>query len=88
MTNITPTDDRILVKVDDPETVSKGGVILSVGSQERQTEGVVQAIGPRVSDEIAVGDRILFTKYGGYATEVGEEDVVFLRETDVLAVVS
>lgn len=86
--SLKPTDDRVLVEIDEPETVSKGGVILAQQAQTKPTEGTVVAKGAQVPDDVNVGDKIVFSKYGGYLTEVAGEEKLFLRYSDVLAVKS
>lgn len=95
---IKPLGDRVLIKVLEAEERTKGGIVLPDTAKEKPQEGEVMAVGSgRLLDngtvkplEVRVGDRVLFGKYSG--TEValrsgkGEDDLMILREEDILAV--
>lgn len=95
-TIVRPLGDRILVRRVDAETTSKGGIIIPPTATEKPTEAIVVAVGPgrvldngaRLEPNVKTGDRILFGKYGGNEIKVDGEDHVFLREDDILAVLS
>ncbi|MGI6128729.1 MAG: co-chaperone GroES [bacterium] len=90
---LKPLGDRIVVKTITAEERTKGGIVLPDTAKEKPQEGEVIAVGPgrildngqRLAPEVAVGDRVIYAKYGG--TEVKLEDVEYLilRESDVLA---
>jgi chaperonin GroES len=91
---IKPLDDRILVKQCEAEAVTAGGIVLPDSAQEKQTRGVVQATGPgrlldsgeRGAMSVKKGDEVFYSRYGGTEIKVGGEEMVILRESDVLAV--
>lgn len=84
---IQPLHDRVLVRRVAVEQVSRGGIILSEADPiESQREGIVQAIGPKVY-EIAVGDRVVLGKWSGEDTKIEGENLVMVRETDILGVI-
>ncbi len=90
---INPLDDRVVVRANDAEETTAGGIVLPDAAQEKPQRGVVVAVGPgrlldsgeRASVSVEVGDEILFGKYGGTDIEVDGEDVKILRESDILA---
>lgn len=95
-TKITPLQDRVLVRrLDEEEEASEGGIILPDSAKEKPQEGEVLAVGPgKVTDDgarqkpdLKEGDRILFAKYAGTEVKVDGEDLLIMREDDVLAVV-
>lgn len=90
---INPLDDRLVVKADEAEETTAGGIVLPDAAQEKPQRGTVVAIGPgklldsgqRASIGVEVGDKVLFSKYGGTEIEVDGEEVKILRESDILA---
>lgn len=88
-----PMADLVLVKPSKKEEVSRGGIVLPDSAKEKPQEGDVLAVGPgRVSEagkkipmEIAVGDVVVYSKYGGTEITVDGEEMVLLHETDILA---
>lgn len=93
---LKPLGDRVVVRVIEQEEKTRGGIVLPDTAKEKPQEGEVLAVGPgrildngqRVAPEVKVGDRIIFAKYGGTEVEVGGEEYLILRESDILAVVS
>jgi len=91
--NLRPLDDRVVVKPMEAEEVTAGGIVLPDTAQEKPQRGKVIAVGPgRLLDNgnrgelsVAVGDEVIFGKYGGTEIEVGGEEVKILRESDILA---
>lgn len=91
--SIKPLSDRVVVRDDDPEFVSAGGVVIPDGAAERPLSGVVLAVGPGLADAdggaralvVGVGDRVLFTGYAGSVVEHGGEAYRILREGEILA---
>lgn len=89
-----PLHDRLLVKRQEAETRSKGGIIIPENAKEKPIEGVVIAVGNgKVLDdgkvralEVKVGDKILFGKYSGTEIKVEGDEHVILREEEVLGV--
>ena len=90
---LEPLADRLVVKPIEKEEVSKGGIILPDTAKEKPQEGEVIAVGPgRMSDEgkriemdVKVGDIVVYAKYGGTEIKVEQEDLIILRESDILA---
>jgi chaperonin GroES len=88
-----PMADLVLVKPNKSEQVSRGGIVLPDTAKEKPQEGTVIAVGTgRVSEagkkvpmEIAVGDVVLFSKYGGTEITVEGDELVMLHEADILA---
>ena len=93
---IRPLADRIVVKRTKEEEKTKGGIIIPDTAKEKPVEGTVVAVGNGkiLKDgkqrplDVKVGDRILFGKYTGSEVKIDGEELVMLREDDVLAVVS
>ena len=90
----TPTSDRIIVKRVEAQTVSAGGIHIPENVTEKSTRGRVLAVGPgrvlpsgtRVPVGVSVGDLVLFGRKAGTEVKLDGEDVVFMREDDVFAV--
>ena len=90
---IKPLADRVVVKPIERETVSKGGVVLPDTVKEKPQEGKVIAVGDgKISDDgkripldVKVDDIVIYSKYGGTEIKVNDEDVMILRESDILA---
>jgi len=93
--NIQPLQDRVLVKTLDTGEMKKGGIIIPDTAKEKPQEAEVIAIGPgRVSDDgklipvnVKVGDKILYGKYSGTEVTVDGTEYLFMRESDILAVI-
>jgi chaperonin GroES len=91
---LRPLGDRIIVKASEKEEVSRGGIVLPDTAKEKPQEGEVIAVGPgRTLDngkiaevEVKVGDKVLFAKYGGTEVKVDGEEVIILRQDDILAI--
>ncbi|MGD0355010.1 MAG: co-chaperone GroES [Dehalococcoidia bacterium] len=90
---IQPLGDRVLVKPLEKEDMTKGGIYLPDTAKEKPQEGKVLAVGPgKMSDEgkrlpmdVAVGDIVIYAKYGGIEHKEGDEELIILREADILA---
>lgn len=90
---LKPLDDRVVVEPMDAETTTAGGIVLPDTAKEKPQRGTVKAIGPgrllesgeRCTLSVAVGDQVLFSKYGGTDIEIDGKDVKILRESDILA---
>ena len=90
-----PLHDRVLLRRVGEEEKSAGGIIIPDTAQEKPSEGVVVAVGSgvRADDgslralDVKAGDRVLFGKFGGTDVKVGGEDLLILRESDILGVV-
>jgi chaperonin GroES len=90
-----PLGDRVLVKRVEEEEKTKGGIIIPDTAKEKPQEGEVVAVGPGARDEdgkhilpeVKAGDRILFGKWSGTEVKVDGEDLLIMKESDVLGVV-
>ena len=90
---LEPLADRLVVRPIEKEEVTKGGIFLPDTAREKPQEGEVLAVGPgRVSEDgdripmdIKVGDIIIYAKYGGTEIKIDDEELMILRESDVLA---
>ena len=93
--NIRPLNDRVLVKRLEQEAKSAGGIIIPDSATEKPIEGEIVAVGNgkmnekgvRVALEVKVGDRVLFSKYGGTDVKFDGQDYLIMREDDILGVV-
>lgn len=91
--NIRPLDDRVVVKPEEAEETTAGGIVLPDSAKEKPQRGTVVAVGPgRLLDNgnrgtlsVAVGDVVIYGKYGGSELEVDGAEVKILRESDILA---
>ena len=91
--DLQPLGDRLIVEVLDEEATTASGIVLPDTAQEKPQRGKVLAVGPGPRDEdgeyikmdLEVGDEVIFSKYGGTEIKVGADDVLILRESDVLA---
>jgi chaperonin GroES len=90
---LEPLADRMVVRPIEREEVTKGGIVLPDTAKEKPQEGEVLAVGPgRMSDDgvripmdIKKGDVVLYSKYGGTEVKVEDEELIILRESDILA---
>jgi chaperonin GroES len=93
--NIKPLEDRLVLKRSEAETTTAGGIILTESAQEKPQQGEVLAVGPgrvlengkRAELDVKVGDKVYFGKYAGTEVKVDGEDVIIMKESDVLAIV-
>jgi len=91
--DLQPLGDRLIVEILDEEEVLASGIVLPDTAKEKPQRGRVLAVGPgalndkgeRVPLDVAAGDTIIFSKYGGTEIKVGADDYLILRESDVLA---
>ncbi len=90
---LQPLADRVVVKPIEKEEVTKGGIVLPDTVKEKPQEGKVMAVGPgRLSEDgklipmgVKVGDIVIYSKYGGTEIKIDDEELVILRESDILA---
>ncbi|HEV7335097.1 MAG TPA: co-chaperone GroES [Bosea sp. (in: a-proteobacteria)] len=90
-----PLHDRVVVKRIDAEEKTKGGILIPDTAKEKPQEGEVVAIGPGARDEIGklvppdvkVGDRVLFGKWSGTEVKIDGEDLLIMKESDIMGVV-
>ena len=90
---LQPLADRLVVKPTEREEVTKGGIVLPDTAKEKPQEGKVLAVGPgrlsedgkRIAMDVKVGDIVIYAKYGGTEIKIEDEELVILRESDILA---
>ncbi len=93
---IQPVGDRVVVKPAGKEEITRSGIVIPDTAKEKPQEGNVIAVGggklldngERGAMEVKVGDRVLFAKYGGTEFKLDGEELLVLRESDILAVLS
>jgi chaperonin GroES len=91
--NLQPLGDRLIVEVLEEEETTISGIVLPDTAKEKPQRGKVLAVGPGSRDEdgkyvkmdVEEGDEIIFSKYGGTEIKIGVDEVLILRESDVLA---
>lgn len=96
MGNLRPLGDRVVIKALEREEVTKSGIYLPDTAKEKPQEGRVEAVGPgRILDngdrskmELKEGDRVLFAKYAGTEFKLDGDELLILRESDILAVIA
>ena len=92
---VRPLHDRVVVKRIEGEEKTKGGIIIPDSAKEKPQEGEVIAVGPGARDEsgklipldLKSGDRVLFGKWSGTEVKINGEDLLILKESDILGVV-
>jgi len=93
MAKIEPLGDRVVIKPLPKEEVSKGGIVLPDTAKEKPQEGKIIAVGPgklsedgkRMAMEVKVGDKVIYSKYAGTEFKLDDEELVIMRESDILA---
>ena len=93
---IKPLHDRVVIERIEAESKTAGGIIIPDNAKEKPAEGVVVAIGNGARDnngkkiplDVQVGDRILFAKWGGVEVKFGGKELIILKESDILAIIS
>jgi chaperonin GroES len=91
--DLQPLGDRLIVEVLEEEETTVSGIVLPDTAKEKPQRGRVLAVGPGARDEdgdyikmdVEVDDEVIFSKYGGTEIKVGGDDVLILRESDILA---
>jgi chaperonin GroES len=93
--NFRPLGDRVVVRRVEEETKTKGGIIIPDTAKEKPQEGEVLSVGPGARDEdgeyikmdVKAGDRILFGKWSGTEVKIDGEDLIIMKESDILGVI-
>ena len=93
-TTIKPLEDRVLVQPLEAEQTTASGLVIPDTAKEKPQEGEVVAVGPGARDEqgrvnaldVKAGDRVLFGKYSGQAVKVDGQELLVMREEDIMAV--
>jgi chaperonin GroES len=91
-----PLHDRVVVRRVDAEEKSKGGIIIPDTAKEKPSQGEIIAIGPGGRDEagklipidLKVGDRVLFGKWSGTEVKIDGDDLLIMKESDVMGVIA
>lgn len=92
---LVPVSDRVVIRPNEPEKVTTGGIVLPDAAREKTTRGKVLAVGPgrlldsgeREEPECAVGDEVLYDKWGGTEIELNGDKVRVMRLGDILGVI-
>ncbi len=93
MAKIEPLGERVVIKPLPKEEISKGGLVIPDTAKEKPQEGEIVAVGPgklsedgkRIAMEVKVGDKVIYSKYAGTEFKLDDEEVVIMRESDILA---
>jgi chaperonin GroES len=88
--SVTPLHDRVIVKPAPAEEKTAGGIIIPDTAKEKPQRGVVIAAGPGKKDEpmsVKSGDTVLYGKYAGTEIQIEGDDLLIMRESDILAIV-
>ena len=94
--NIRPLHDRVIVKRVEEETTTPGGIVLPGSAAEKPSQGIILAVGTgKALDngtvralDVKVGDKVLFGKYSGNEVKVDGEDLIVMREEDIMGVLA
>jgi chaperonin GroES len=90
---LQPLADRLVVKPTQKEEMTKGGIYLPDTAKEKPQEGEIVAVGPgrmtddgkRIPMDLKVGDKVIYSKYGGSEIKIDDVEMIILRESDILA---
>lgn len=93
--NLKPLGDRLVVEPKEREETTPSGLVLPETAKEKPQEGEIIAVGPgrrdddgkRIAMDVAVGDKVLYAKYGGTEVKIEGKKLLILKESDVLAIV-
>ena len=93
--SLKPLNDRVIVETIEKERLSTGGIALPETAQEEPQQGVVIAVGPGLRDtqgkrmplDVTVGDKIVFSRYGGSTLKINGKTLLILREEEIFAVI-
>ncbi|MBW9091076.1 co-chaperone GroES [Rhizobium wenxiniae] len=94
-TTFRPLHDRVVVKRVESEEKTKGGIIIPDTAKEKPAEGEIVAVGPGARDDkgalvaldVKVGDRVLFGKWSGTEVKLNGEDLLIMKESDIMGVI-
>jgi chaperonin GroES len=93
---LRPLQDRVLIRRVEPEVKTPGGIFIPDTAQEKPVEGEVIAVGPGARDEhgklypldVKAGDRVLFGKWSGSEIKLDREDLMIMKESDIMGVLN
>jgi chaperonin GroES len=91
-----PLHDRVVVRRLEGEEKTKGGIIIPDTAKEKPSEGMIESVGPGARDEsgkivpldVKAGDRVLFGKWSGTEVKIDGQDLLIMKESDILGVIS
>jgi chaperonin GroES len=94
--NLKPLGDRVVIKPQPKEEVTKSGIVLPDTAKEKPQEGLVVAVGPgkmlddgkRAMMDVKEGDKVIYAKYAGTEIKLEDEDYLIVGEKDILAVLN
>lgn len=92
---LAPLGDRVVVERDEQEEVTTGGIVLPGSAQDRPARGKIVSIGDgkllddgsRGEFQVKVGDHVIFSSYSGETFQIGDDEVLLMREEDILAII-
>ena len=91
---LVPLADRVVLKQVEAEETTKSGIVLPGQAQEKPQQAEVVAVGPggvvdgkEVKMEVAVGDKVIYSKYAGTEVELDDEEYIIVKQNDILAVI-
>ena len=92
--NVKPLGDRVVIKNVEAEETTKGGLILTSAAKEKPQMAEVLAVGPggmvdgkEVAMQVKVGQKVIYSKYAGTEVKIDGEEIIIVRQSDILAVV-
>ena len=93
--NIRPLGDRVLVKREEAEEVTAGGIIIPDTAKDKPSKGTIVAVGEGARNDkgelikmtLKAGDKVYFTKWGGSEVKLNDEELLIMKENDVLAII-
>lgn len=93
MAKLQPLGDRVVIKSIEREEVTKTGIVLPDTAKEKPQEGEIIAVGPgklsddgkRIAMDVKAGDIVIYAKYAGTEIKLDDEELIILREADILA---
>ncbi|MFP4510156.1 MAG: co-chaperone GroES [Spirochaetota bacterium] len=86
---ITPLADRVLIKMEQGEEKTKGGLFIPDTAKEKTQTGIVEAIGDdKDAISVKVGDKVMYDKYAGTSVEVDSAEYLIIKASDILAILS
>ena len=96
MSNFRPLHDRVVIRRLDAEEKTKGGIIIPDTAKEKPQEGMVVAVGPGARNErgevipleVRAGDKILFGKWSGTEVKIGGDELLIMKESDILGIIN
>ncbi len=91
---LTPLGDRVVIKPEPSEEKTRSGIVLPDTAKEKPSEGTVVAVGTgrildngqKVPVEVKIGEKVIYSKYGGTEVKIDDEEYIILQERDILAI--